>query len=200
MINIKIKEAPKSGQKKDKPKLSFPDFAAVDRVVELNKQIETLQGEMHVIESEMRQSAKDQYFKAYSGQRDVPSTCILEGFDHKVAVSFTSRYPEIKLDDADKIEAVSAVLGEHKDKAIRPKFSIKVDGDKIPESVAQELVDAMVQLFGKYGAVEALTCKQGYAVSEGFHDARHSLLGLRENKKLDQLLPMVTALKKKGVI
>ena len=201
-LKINIKAAPKT-EKKEYPELDDPTgemAMAVDELVTLNKKVESLSAQMSAIEQNLKETAIRQFFEQYHGHTDIPSSMKVRGFAEKIMLSFTSRYKEIAVDDKETVTQIKAVLNGNAKRVLQERFAIKIDGDKVPEHIAQDLCDELVQLFDKYVCTDALSLKQTYGVTKGFHTERHKLLSPTENNRLNEYIPFVTSVKKKGVV
>lgn len=195
-LNIKIKEAPKTA-KKEYPVLKGDWGFEVDEMVMLNEKGESLIAQSKAIEAELKDQAIAQFFEQYHGKTDIPSSMKIEGIEKKAMISFTSRYKEVPVDDAETKAQVDALAGAD---AVQEKFLIKIDGDLVPVGIQQSLCDELVELFSKHDCVDALSVKQTYTVRKAFHHERHTALTPSKNRKFNELVPMVMSVKKKGVL
>tara|TARA_Y100000385_G_C12921365_1_gene562717 strand:+ start:184 stop:798 length:615 start_codon:yes stop_codon:yes gene_type:complete len=201
-LKIGIKKSPKT-EKKEYPTLNDPqgDLAFdVDELVSLTKEADTLYAKSKAIEKNLKERAIKQFFTQYSGKADVPSSMKVNGFSSKIMMSFTSRYKELDIEDKETYRECKALLNGSTKRILQEKFQIKVDGDRIPSASAQEICDALVELFQQYDCEDALSLKQTYAVNKAFHTERHTALTPLENERLQETLPFVTSVKKKGVV
>jgi len=102
----------------------------------------------------------------------------------------TSKYR--MLDDTGVLADINAKLPDY----FQEVFDIKIDGNQIPHDKAQDFIDGLVELKEKHGlADEALTFRAKNKPITSFHEARHQLFSVEENKKLQTICPFVSTIR-----
>ena len=171
----------------------------VDEFIDLTAKKKAVEGGLKLVKGELGSDdggliplARKFYLKAESGKSDIPSSVEVCGTKGSVLVVMQNRYKA-----ADEV-AVAKVIGKaNLDRYFHEHFEIKIDGDKIPEAVSQKLINELVALFEKHGASDALASKAQVIPKEEFHAARHVALTVEENTKIDELCPLVVAIKER---
>ncbi|MCX6971761.1 MAG: hypothetical protein NTV93_16630 [Verrucomicrobia bacterium] len=85
-----------------------------------------------------------------------------------VRVGFSNSYRGTT-DDA----AILRVTGEKGAAFFKQSFELKIKGDLIPESAAEEIIGELQALFARHNAGGALSAKAGFKPTKEFHTARH---------------------------
>ena len=191
-------------KKGDYPVLPDPsgDVAKlVDDYIDLNAKKKAAEGGLKIVKGELGSEAEGLvplarkfYLDVAHGKSDVPSSVEVCGSKEGVSVLVVmqNRYK-----GADEV-AVGKVIGKaNLDRYFHQHFEIKVDGDKVPEAVSQKLIDEIVALFAKHGCADALSAKSQVVPKPEFHEARHSVLSVDQNAKVDELCPLVVAVKER---
>jgi hypothetical protein len=70
-----------------------------------------------------------------------------------VLISFPNRNGRLESESV-----LLPVLGEQTTKFFRQAFTLEIDGDKLPADNAQDLLNDLQQLFGRYHAAATLSC------------------------------------------
>ena len=178
------------------PTLPDPDgenARIAQRIVERTEQFEALKGALETDKSELRLRATLPYFQINHGKHEVPSSLSVASPAGEVLVTFQNRYSGLESDSA-----ILPILGEQTSKFFRQRFELKIDGDKLPQLHAQELLDELQALFTKYNAMDALEVKDSIKPDSEFHSARHLILTPKDNFRLNQVCPIVAMIKTKG--
>ena len=131
------------------------------------------------------------YFEHATGRAEVESSVLARGTKDELMVVFPKQ-----LVGAFSESDIRPVLGEAKTaEFFRPKWEIKVDGDKIPAPVAQDLVNGLVALFAQHGCADALSQSEKFVPLEVFHLQRHTLLTPAQNLALNRIARIKTSIK-----
>jgi len=105
----------------------------------------------------------------------------------KVRVDFKHKYPVLN------------VIGDQVGVWFRQKFTLTIDGDKLPADKAEDLLAKLQQLFADFNASDALTVKSGFAPIEEFHTKRHCAFTPEQNLALQAVCPIQAAVATKNV-
>ena len=114
----------------------------------------------------------------------------LEMLGTKVRVDFKNKYPVL--------EAVPAALGPAA-ACFRQKFSLEIDGDKLPADKTPDLLARLQSLFAEFNATDALSIKAGFTPNDDFHVRRHTLFTADQNVALQSVCPLQCAVATKNV-
>ena len=188
-------------KKKADTKTVYPNLPDADgenariaqRIIERTDQFEALKGALETDKSELRLRATLPYFQINQGKHEIPSSLSVASPAGEVLVTFQNRYSGLENDSA-----ILPILGEQTSKFFRQRFELKIDGDKLPQTHAQELLDELQALFTKYNAMDALEVKENIKPDSEFHSARHLILTPEQNFRLNQVCPIVAMIKTKG--
>jgi hypothetical protein len=195
------------GGKKAASKSSYPvvpdpngDVAKmVSEVIKLTAEKKAIEGGLKLAKGEVGGSdglvplARKFFLDSTSGKADVPSSVEAVCDDGSVLVIMQNRYKACE-DEA----ALAAVIGKaNVNRYFYSRFKVEVDGDKVPEAVAQTLIDEMAALFAKHGCTDALSAKSVTIPKPEFHESRHTVLTKDQNAKVDELCPPVVAVKER---
>jgi hypothetical protein len=193
---IASKEKPST---KSYPVLPDPDgdiaCLASDIIAE-SRELEALESAIDIKKAEIRSRAQAFFFEHLQGKHDIPSSIEAIGKTpgENVLVTFSSRYKTI----ADESGIIDAIGPERTAQFFRQSFELKVDGDKIPVAVAEQLIMELQELFASHNASDALSAKTVIKPTADFHTARHSTLTLEENLAVETICPCVAIVKTKG--
>lgn len=173
----------------------------VDDYIDLNARKKAAEGGLKLVKGELGSSdglvplARKFFLDTVSGKAaSVPSSIEVCGSKEGVSVLviMQNRYKA-----ADEV-AIGKVIGKvNLDRYFHQHFEIKVDGDKVPEASSQKLIDEMAALFAKYGCSDALSATTKVLPKEEFHTARYMALSEDQNVAVDELCPMVVAIKER---
>jgi len=195
------------GKKASSSKASYPvvpdpngDVAKmVSEVIKLTAEKKAIEGGLKLAKGEVGGSdglvplARKFFIESTAGKSDVPSSVEAVCDDGSVLIVMQNRYKACE-DEA----ALSAAIGKaNVNRYFYNKFVITVDGDKVPEAVAQTLINEMAALFAKHGASDALSAKSVTVPKAEFHESRHTILTADQNAKVDELCPPVVAVKER---
>jgi hypothetical protein len=173
--------------------------AVVDRIIERTAQLDALTGALETDKAELKAMALPHYFTVNHGRHEVPSSIACHGTvvagraAAEVLVNFQNRYTMLPDESA-----LVPILGNDLDNYFRASFSLKINGDKLPEENTQKLMDELQALFAKYGATDAIEVKEGVKPVAEFHAARHIGLSVEKNLALDVVCPIIAMVKTKG--
>lgn len=189
--------------KTEKTATEYPQLPASDDLARLvtdyleeARELEAVEGSLEIKKAELKSIAQGFYFQHLHGKLDIPSSVEARGAkpDQSILIAFANRY-KILADETPIIEAIGA---ERTGQFFRQAFELKVDGDKIPADIAEDLIEEIQNLFTKYNAAEALTAKAVIKPTSDFHVARHSQLSVSENIAVDGICPIIAMVKTKG--
>jgi hypothetical protein len=93
-----------------------------------------------------------------------------------VRVGFSNSYRGTT-DDA----AILRVTGEKGASFFKQSFELKIKGDLIPESAAEEIIGELQALFARHNAGALLSAKAVFKPTKEFHTARHTFYSAEEN-------------------
>ena len=147
--------APAAKAAKTYPELPDPDgqvAALVEGILETSDQVEALSGNLEILKGELIAIAKPFYFAHHAGQMAVASSVEAKAGDKIVRVGFSNSYRGTT-DDA----AILRVTGEKGASFFKQSFELKIKGDLIPESAAEEIIGELQALFARYNAGAALS-------------------------------------------
>ena len=122
----------------------------------------------------------------------VASSVEAKAGDKLVRVGFSNSYRGTT-DDA----AILRVTGEKGATFFKQSFELKVKGDLIPESAAEEIIGELQALFARHHAGAALSAKAVFKPTKEFHTARHTLYSAEENMEIDKVVPVAASVKTK---
>ncbi len=84
-------------------------------------------------------------------------------------------------------DAFLSILGDQVGKYFPQSFELKIDGDKLPEDRAGELVEKIQQLFAEYDCAEALQAKECVVPVENFKSLRLTEMDLAASLALESV-------------
>ena len=186
-----------SKTKAEYPVLPDPNGDVAKLVADIRREtaeMEALEGSLDIKKAELRGQAQEYYFEHYSGKHDIASSIEARAGNEAVLVSFTSRYKTITSEDS----LIDTIGEDRTARFFRQSFELKVDGDKIPESEAETLIEELSALFARFNAGDALTAKSVIKPTAEFHTARHTVLSVDENRAVDLICPIIASVKTKG--
>ncbi len=163
------------------------------RIIQRAEQIEALDGALTVDKADLKTLATPFYFAQAQGKVEAASSLSVVSPAGEVLISFPNRYGRLESETA-----LVPILGEHTAKFFRQAFTLEIDGDKLPLDKAQDLLNELQQLFGRYGATDALKVKEGIKPVPDFHTVRHTLLTPEQNLALNQHCPIIAMIKTKS--
>ena len=114
----------------------------------------------------------------------------LKMLDTKVRVDFKNKYPVL--------ESIPGGVGDAAN-CFRQKFSLEIDGDKLPTATTPDLLARLQTLFAQFNATDALSIKAGFTPNDDFHVRRHTLLTPEQNLALQTVCPLQCAVATKNV-
>jgi hypothetical protein len=192
-----------------KPSSEYPVFPdANGKAAETAAAIRAMQEEFEALDGSLKSHKKflidlvtPFHFTNCSGRIEPPKAVVvhagtrkedgsIEMLGTKVRVDFKNKYPVL--------EAVPAALGTAA-ACFRQKFSLEIDGDKLPADKTPDLLGRLQGLFAEFNAADALSIKAGFTPNDDFHVRRHSLLSPEENLALQKICPLQTAVATKNV-
>jgi hypothetical protein len=186
-----------SKTKTEYPVLPDPNGDVAKLVADIRREtaeMEALEGSLDIKKAELRGQAQEYYFEHYSGKHDIASSIEARADNEAVLVSFSSRYKTI----TDESSLIDTIGEDRTARFFRQSFELKVDGDKIPESEAENLIEELSALFARFNAGDALTAKSVIKPTAEFHTARHTALSVDENRAVDLICPIIASVKTKG--
>lgn len=223
----KIGKKKPSSTTKAYPFMPDPDGelkAIVDEITPIYEQIEALNGGLEALEGELKSNVTTHMLTHYNGRTDAPSQIKIAGTVRNLAVQFQDRYYG---KTNEKVDLIKDIIGEEAiNQLFEQTFKIEIDGGKIPQTKAQRFVNALsklcsiyshpghdaewetwaqavedtLEMIDEYPPSDAVTATTGVQPKKKvFHSQRHTMFDAEQNIKLQQVMPMVTALKKKGV-
>jgi len=162
------------------------------RIIERAVQIEAIGGALDIDKADLKTLATPFYFAQASGKLEVASSVNVLSPAGEVLITFPNRYGRLESE-----AVLLPILGEQTAKFFRQAFTLEIDGDKLPADNAQDLLDELQQLFGRYHAAEALKVKEGIKPVPDFHTVRHAALTPEQNLALNELCPIIAMIKTK---
>lgn len=189
--------APDARKGKDYPVLPDPDgsvSALVRDIAAEQEQMDALEGSLTVKKAELTALARQHWFTTLHGRHDIPSSVQCDNCDTSILVTFQNRYKAIA-DDAPLVAALGPELAA---RFFQQSFALKIDGDKIPAAVADEVIAAVQEVFATHGCADALSAKAEFKPLKDFHTARHSALTPEQNLAIERLTPIIPMVKTKG--
>lgn len=156
-------------------------------------QLETLEGSVAINKAELRSRALPFYYQNSHGKLDVQSSIACMARDEEVLVCFTEKLKQVPDDTG-----LRPILGKAFDRYFADTFEIKIDGEKVPESKAQVLVNELQELFKKHGCLDALAAKTLVKPRATYFAERHTKLPLETLLDIEKVAPSVVAVKTKG--
>jgi hypothetical protein len=124
-----------------------------------------------------------------AGERQADGTIKL--LDTKVRVDFKNRYPVL--------ESIPGGVGPEVQACFRQKFTLEIDGDKLPAAETPDLLEQLQALFAQFNASDALSVKGGFTPNDDFHVRRHTILTPEQNLALQAVCPLQCAVATKNV-
>lgn len=206
--------APKSGglkkisfakpAKKEETKTNYPVFdgdeATKKQVFEIAGRIKTrddeikaLAGAQETDKAELKMFVLPFYFQNGHGKSEVPSSVSIPSQVGEVLVTFQNRYK--KLPDE---TSLIPLLGDDLPKYFKQAFSLSIDGSKLPEDAAQQVVNEIQEVLARHHALDALDISEEIKPVATFHEQRHHLFTPEQNLALDAAAPIVAMVKTKG--
>lgn len=187
--------------KKEETKTSYPVFPdargeaaeIAARIIERTADFEALKGALETDKAELKFLTTPFYFEANRGRAEVPSSISVQSPKGEVLVTFQNRYARLESETV-----LMPVLGERTGEFFRQAFEFKIDGDKLPQDRAQDLINELQELMNRYGALDALEVKDSIKPTPDFHAKRHTLLTPEQNLQVDAACPITATVKTKG--
>lgn len=156
--------------------------------------MDALKGTLETEKKDIRCDVREFYFANSLGHMDVPSSVAVKATGGaEVLITFQNRYKQMTSNDG-----IIPILGQRTEKYFRQKFTVEIDGDKLPEDKAQQLLEEMAKLCARYGAQDSLSYSECYKPTVDFHARRHLELTVAENIAVDEVCPIVAMVKTKG--
>jgi hypothetical protein len=191
----------KIATKKENTKTAYPVFpdpngAAAALAATIIRQVEefdALEGSLKTNKEELKFMVAPEYFRVNQGRHEVPSSVSVKSTEGEVLVTFQNRYKTMPDESP-----IVPFLGDRTGEYFRQAFELKVSGDKLPADRAQEILDALNELFTRFNCPDALEVKTCIKPTTEFHAARHLLLTPDQNFQLDQVCPIIPMVKTKG--
>ena len=156
-------------------------------------QLEALEGSLEIDKGELTSLAKQFFFVHCHGKSVIPSSVACMDGTNEILISFQNRYKAVT-DEA----AITALIGDDASTMFRQKFLLKIDGDLIPESKAEAILEELQAIFAKHECSGALTATASIAPIKEFHTRRHTAYTPEVNLALDRVSPFIAAVKTKG--
>lgn len=138
------------------------------------------------------------FFQYYAGKSNVESSIRVDAGEGK-AVLVTLKNQCKKLTAPSDIAPVQDILKGREKELFNSSFEIKIAGEEIPTNATAPLVTELKALFARHGASRALSVKKEFKPAPAFFASRHTLFTPAENMAIDAVVPVVTAVKVKGV-
>lgn len=186
-------------QKAERTKTEYPAIAeprAVELatlILQLSDEADAINANLEINKADLRSLAVVEYFQRHAGRAEVPSSMAVRADGREVLVSMTSRYKQ-----PSDLPTLTAILGDSADRYLRTSFELKIDSAKIPADKQQAVVDRLVAVLTEFGCADALSAKEGIAPTDEFHVARHTLFTPEANMAIENVMPMMVAVKTKG--
>ena len=195
-----------------KPASEYPVFPdANGKAAETAAAIRSMQEEFEALEGSLKSHKKflidlvtPFHFTNCCGKVEPPKAVIvqagrrkedgsLEMLGTKVRIDFKNKYPVL--------EAIPQFLGSAEIAAacFRQKFSLEIDGDKLPATTTPDLLGRLQSLFAEFNATDALSIKAGFTPNDDFHIKRHTLFTPEQNVALQSVCPLQCAVATKNV-
>ena len=188
----------------------FPDplgkaAEAANEILRMTQEFESLEGALKSNKKFLVEITAPFHFQNSSGKADPAKAVLVEAGRRqpdgsmkmtgtRVRIDFKNSYPVLEDESA-----LVPLLGDNVGACFRQKFSLTIDGEKLPADKAQDLLAYLQRLFAEFNASDALTVNSGLAPVEDFHIKRHSLLTPEQNLELQKLCPIRAAVATKNV-
>lgn len=180
------------------PLSTLPGASPVQRIRQRREQVEQLEGAIDIDSAEVATRLFPYYLTLNRGKLDPQDSLLVATPGGPGMVLFPARYPKIK--DAEAVlPGLRALIGAETDNLFKTRLSITVDCEAIPQEKQQEVGDALVELFERYGCVSALSQEEITKPAPEFHALRHRLLTPEANAALQAAFPISASVKTKGV-
>jgi len=191
----------KIATKKEDTKTAYPVFpdpngtaaALAATIIRQVQEFDALEGSLKTNKEELKFMVAPEYFRVNHGKHDAPSSVSVKSTEGEVLVTFQNRYKTIPDESP-----VVTFLGDRTGEFFRQAFELKISGDKLPAASAQDILDALTELFARFNCPDALEVKTCIKPTPDFHAARHLLLTPEQNFQLDQVCPIIPMVKTKG--
>lgn len=181
------------------PILPDPDksLAAIATDIKVQtEQYKALEGSLERNRKLLVEKARPMWFKINAGKGTVESSVVVDtGDGSTIMVSFQERFGQTQ-----EPERITEIIGDDAMKAhFRPAFEFKVDCNALPEGdETQALLNDVYSLFEQRGVTAAIKFTSTVKPRKGFNDIRHSLFSTDQNLALDQVCPIIAAVKTTG--
>jgi len=169
--------------------------AMVDALVHNSVTIETLTKAVDDAKEQLTGLARPYWFEHNNGKSEIFSSVKIKGNKEAVMITFKNQYKAI---DEGLVKEVFP--RELQEKLFLNCFEVKIDGSLIPELKAQAVVDDLNKLMVKHGIEGAISFSQKIKPKAEFHESRHSLFDTSTNLQLQEILPVASSVKVKGVV
>jgi len=138
------------------------------------------------------------FFEHYHGKAETESSIRVEAMDGK-AVLVTLKNQCKKIETASALASIQNILAGREKELFYSTFDIKISGEDIPTVAMAPLITELKLLFERHGAGKALSLKRDFKPRPAFFTSRHTLFTVEENVTIDSVVPIITAIKVKGV-
>lgn len=163
-------------------------------ILKLNDEAEAITANLEINKADLRSLVVPEFFRRFKGVSEIPSSMAVPTDDgREVLVSLTAKYK--KPTDAN---ALVSTLGVHAERYLKPSFKLAIDSEKIPRDKQQDVVNALVSVLEVFECAAALSATESTDPIESFHKDRHMLFTPEENMAIENVMPMVVAVKTKG--
>ena len=198
------KKKPAGKPANDYPVFPDPNGKAAETAAairEMQEEFEALEGSLKSHKKFLIDLVTPFHFANCSGKIEPPKAVVvqagkrkedssIEPLDMKVRVDFKNKYPVM--------ESIPAV-GAEAAACFRQKFSLEIDGDKLPVASVPDLLGRLQELFAEFNASDALSIKAGFTPNDDFHVKRHTLFTPAQNVALQAVCPLQCAVATKNV-
>jgi hypothetical protein len=196
-----------SGFKKSKGSSEYPVFPdANGKAAETAAAIRAMQEEFEALEGSLKSHKKflidlvsPFHFTNCSGKAEPAKAVIVQAGTRKEGGSIEMLGTKVRVDFKNKYPVLEAVPAGPAAAYFRQKFSLEIDGDKLPADKTPDLLGRLQSLFAEFNATDALSIKAGFTPNDDFHVKRHTLFSVEANLALQTVCPLQCAVATKNV-
>jgi len=153
-------------------------------------QFKALEASVSTLKAELTSLGRQQFYTANRGKAEPSSSVEARGATSTILISFQNRYPGSASPEA----IVKLIGGDDAARYFRQSFSLKIDGDKLPEDLAETIIQEISAVLASHNCAEALSAKAVICPNGEYHTARHKF-DPATNLELDRLVSPVAVVR-----
>lgn len=192
------KEEPKGAKRKSYPIYPDPDGSAA-RIARRIIELADAKDELETCNKMLGEMTTPFYFTHAAGKPEVESSVKVSGGNGNILVTFKEQVKKMK--DATSIAPVAHIFNGREKEMFFHSFDLKIDSDEIPSANQPAFVAELTQLMARHGAnpQKALKVERQFKPLPAFWSQRHLMFSAAQNLEINRTMPVIVAVKTKGV-